>query len=219
MPARRPRPAAAQPGRRERRRQEMRERIFHAALRLFADRGFNATTIEDITEAADVGKGTFFNYFPSKEHALAAFAEVQLSKLQTLASPAARTAPIEPVLRKLLHRLAEEPGRSPALVRGMLTAVLSSDPVRCLMRQNLKQGRRLLAEFLAARQRRGEIRADCETAEIAWGFQQMFFGTMILWAIEPSFKLRDRLDATFPLFWSGFVTGGAQSKSSRGGAR
>ena len=49
---------------------ETRERLFRAALDLFARKGFTETTVEDITEAADVGKGTFFNYFPSKEAAI-----------------------------------------------------------------------------------------------------------------------------------------------------
>src|ERR1700758_881464 len=69
-------------GRRERRTAETRERLFRAALDLFAKKGFVETTVEDITEAADVGKGTFFNYFPSKDHILLAFGEMQFSKLQ-----------------------------------------------------------------------------------------------------------------------------------------
>ena len=53
--------------RRVRRSAETRERLFRTALDLFARKGFSETTVEDITEAADLGKGTFFNYFPSKE--------------------------------------------------------------------------------------------------------------------------------------------------------
>src|SRR5580765_1958669 len=68
--------------RRQRRSAETRERLFRAALRLFAEKGFAETTVEDITNAADVGKGTFFNYFPSKDHILLAFGEMQLGKLQ-----------------------------------------------------------------------------------------------------------------------------------------
>src|SRR5213080_4647486 len=68
--------------RRQRRSAEIRERLFRAALNLFAKKGFAETTVEDITEAADVGKGTFFNYFPSKDHILLAFSDVQLAKLE-----------------------------------------------------------------------------------------------------------------------------------------
>ena len=41
--------------------------IHDAALRLFSDRGYEATTIELIAEAANVSRATFFNYFASKE--------------------------------------------------------------------------------------------------------------------------------------------------------
>src|SRR5579862_9724680 len=69
-------------GRRERRRLETRERIYRAALELFAERGFMETTVEDITEAADVGKGTFFNYFPTKEHVLATYGAERLANVE-----------------------------------------------------------------------------------------------------------------------------------------
>src|SRR5438552_2927819 len=68
--------------RRRRRSAAIRERLFRASLELFAQKGFAETTVEDITEAADVGKGTFFNYFPSKDHILLAFGEMQLGKLE-----------------------------------------------------------------------------------------------------------------------------------------
>src|ERR1700738_3238919 len=72
------------PDRRQRRSSQIRERLFRAALDLFAQHGFADTTVEDITNAADLGKGTFFNYFPSKDHLLLAFAEMQLTKLQSI---------------------------------------------------------------------------------------------------------------------------------------
>ena len=62
-------------GRRERRAAETRLRLFRCALQLFAQRGFPNVTVEDITEAADVGKGTFFNYFESKDDVLGVMAE------------------------------------------------------------------------------------------------------------------------------------------------
>lgn len=56
----------------ERRKRETRRRLLRAAFRLFAERGADAVAINEITEAADVGFGSFYNHFPSKDAILAA---------------------------------------------------------------------------------------------------------------------------------------------------
>ncbi|MGA1803319.1 TetR family transcriptional regulator [Rhizobium sp. HT1-10] len=63
----------AREGRRELKRRQTRGRIEDAAMALFLDRGFDQTTIEEITEAADVSKRSFFDYFPSKEDVVSAW--------------------------------------------------------------------------------------------------------------------------------------------------
>ncbi len=51
----------------ERKKRRNRERLIRAAYDLVADKGIDATTMQDITERADVGLGTAYNYFPSKD--------------------------------------------------------------------------------------------------------------------------------------------------------
>lgn len=205
---------ASSPGRRARRHAEIRARILRAALDLFARQGFFATTVEQITEAADVGKGTFFNYFPTKEHALAGFGQLQLSKVEAAVEAAqSHGGPVRAVLHRLVHALAEEPTRSPTLVRSLIIANLSSEPVRQLMRRNLARGRRLLAQLLVQAQERGELRRDLKPIELARLFQQMFFGTLLLWVLHPPSKLAGWLEPSFELFWSG-IAARSTSKSA-----
>lgn len=59
--------------RRERKKKETREKIFSNAMQLFRMQGFTATSVEQITQHADVGKGTFYNYFPTKESVILEF--------------------------------------------------------------------------------------------------------------------------------------------------
>ncbi|MFZ3102735.1 MAG: TetR/AcrR family transcriptional regulator [Desulfitobacteriaceae bacterium] len=67
--------------RRERKKLETRDRIYYSALQLFQLQGFEETSIEQITQQADVGKGTFYNYFTSKEAVVTEFSTNGFKKL------------------------------------------------------------------------------------------------------------------------------------------
>lgn len=67
---------------REHRKKELKEGIFTQAIRLFNERGFDNVTIEDITSACGIAKGTFYNYFPKKEHILLHLGQEQLEILK-----------------------------------------------------------------------------------------------------------------------------------------
>jgi AcrR family transcriptional regulator len=192
------------PGRRERRRQETHERIFRCALRLFAQRGYLDTTVEEITEAADVAKGTFFNYFPTKEHLLVAYSEMQERKaMDFLARLPAGLNTIHEIMPRMLLVIAEEPGGNPSLVRNMMGANLLSAPARRMMRHRLVHFEQNIAKLLSAAQQRGEIRRDGKVREMARHFLQNYFGSLLLWSLAPQGKLSDLLIANFELFWAG----------------
>src|SRR6202045_4230175 len=194
----------ASPDRRQRRSSQTRERLFRAALDLFAKHGFADTTVEDITNAADVGKGTFFNYFPSKDHILLAFAEMQLGKLESIIESARNTnEPVPHFFRTLAVRMTEEPGRNPSIVRALLLANLSSTPVREGMRINQARGHKLLSEFAQIGQERGELRNDLPAGDIAQVFRQTVFGTLLVWSLYGDDSLATRIGTALDVLWQG----------------
>src|SRR5215470_5121045 len=197
--------------RRERRSAELRERLFRSALALFATKGYAETTVEDITEAADVGKGTFFNYFPSKEHILMAFGEMQLARLESVICEAEQSGrPMLQVMRTLVMRMTEEPVRNPAIVRALLQANLSSVPVRGEMLRIHDRNRRLLARLIRHGQERGEIRTDIPAEEIAQVWRQTIFGTLMFWSLVGDASLVARIEIAVRLLWEGI---GKKSRS------
>ena len=212
-------PAGGRPGelsRRERRSAELRERMFRAALELFASKGYAETTVEDITEAADVGKGTFFNYFPSKEHILMAFGEMQLAKLEAVIREV-KTAdqPMIDVLRSLVLRMTEEPIRNPAIIRALLQANLSSVPVRGEMLRIHDRNRALLGQLIRHGQERGEIRTDLPAEEIAQVWRQMVFGTLMFWSLVGDGSLTRRIETALHMLWEGIGSRGPRPLPKR----
>jgi AcrR family transcriptional regulator len=193
-------------GRRQRRSAETRERLFRAALDLFANKGFLETTVEDITEAADVGKGTFFNYFPSKDHILLAFGEMQIGKLEAAVEMARQTnEPMTVFAQNLVTRMTQEPMRNPAIIRAILQAYLSTTSVRAAMMDMQRRVLGFHTQMFQLGQERGEIRGDLPAAEIAQVFRQTIFGTLLMWSLYGDETLHERINSAFKVLWAGLA--------------
>ena len=194
------------PNRRERQSVERRERLFRAALDLFARKGFAETTVEDITNAADLGKGTFFNYFPSKEHIFLAFGEMQLAKLKA-AFEEMRSAnvPVPVFMRSLGARVTQEPIRNPAIIRVLLKAFLADSPVRESVVDLQNRIIAIHTEIIRLGQERGEIRGDLPPDVLAHVFRQTVFGTLLIWSLYGDATLLSRIEDAFEVLWTGLA--------------
>lgn len=100
-------------GRRQRRQLQTRRALQAAALRLFAERGFEATTIEDITDAVDVGRRTFFRYFATKEDVLLPHNQDVLVRLSEELAARPKSEPIEDSLQAAIQAILGAEEHSP----------------------------------------------------------------------------------------------------------
>ena len=103
--------AAAPVSRRERKKGRTRADIYNAAMNLFVRRGFDSVTIEDICDAADVARATFFLHFPAKEALLIEYGERANDELA--AAIAAYRGSATATIRMALKMLAERAVRHP----------------------------------------------------------------------------------------------------------
>lgn len=177
------------------------------------------TTVEDITEAADVGKGTFFNYFPTKEHVLATYGAERLATVEHALQEAKKgERPVMDVLRDLATGIAGQAAESPALVRAIYAAHASCTAVRDELQTRMHTARRLLGQIFRLAQERGEVRRDVSPMVLARLVQTVFHGVMGSWALNPAGTLRGTAEEIWGLLSPGLVST-AQERASRGKIR
>jgi AcrR family transcriptional regulator len=112
---------AARPGLRERKKQQTRETITRAALRLFAQRGYDETTLADIAEAADVAPRTIFAYFDGKEDILLCEEHTFLDDLKTKLDTRPEGTTTVDAIREFLSSI-EAPDEDALLRKQIITA-------------------------------------------------------------------------------------------------
>jgi len=190
--------------RRERKKQETRLQLIKAALGLFREHGYDATTVEQIADAADVAKGTFFNYFETKEAILPALVEWRLQELGA-ALTHEQGAPASPVARiKLALRLvADDPLLSDHTLARRMFALVQRRHSDAQFGQPLVQ---LFAEQVRQAQDAGEIRADLDAVYLACVICALFFQQMMMGhrGYRPT-ALPEVLDAAVDLLLDGIA--------------
>ncbi|HUR37179.1 MAG TPA: TetR/AcrR family transcriptional regulator [Terriglobales bacterium] len=195
-----------EPGRRERRKETTRREIIEAAMKLFEKKGIFATTVEEITKAADVGKGTFFNYFPTKEAILSALAERQLGIVDRAVESAQQAPAVRPILLTFCKEISAGHGRSQMMLRSLLGNVLNNKLLFEFFSSVLAKARERLALIIARGQELGEIRRDLSAEEIARCMQHGIFGTNFIWAASKPSDLLAWQEKQFDIFWRGIAT-------------
>ena len=85
-----------------------RHEIFNAAVQLFAEKGFNETSMREIAEAAGMGKSSLYDYFETKDEILIWYFEDEISDMAVMAREiASQPLPAIEKLRQILHKQLE----------------------------------------------------------------------------------------------------------------
>ena len=153
---------------------DVRRRLLGAGLDLVHARGFAASGVKDITDAAGVPKGSFYAYFPSKEALGAAILDHYWSDIEMRLLPILQTdGSAQARIKRFFHALADEHEAGDFLLGclvGKLTLELggSSEPVRAELLRILGRWDEALTQCVRSGQgSSGDIRGDLDAAELA----------------------------------------------------
>ncbi len=147
--------------RRERKKVEVRRRLTRAALALFAAQGYDSTSVQEICDRADVAKGTFFNYFPSKEYVLLGFHDdLKEGLLKALGD--APPSGAESAVRYAFAHWAELVQGQRALGRILVRVMFGSELLLAADARQEERFRAWLDGRVAAGITSGELRADLD---------------------------------------------------------
>ncbi|SHH90634.1 TetR/AcrR family transcriptional regulator [Desulfosporosinus lacus] len=182
--------------RRERKKKETREKIFSNAMQLFRAQGFSATSVEQITQQADVGKGTFYNYFPTKEAVIKEFS------------------------RRSWQDLTNRGHKKPSLCTRQRLSTLLQDWAEFMIKDreiawvtvrsregtdydmSLHYG---LLAILTVGQQNGEISSEFDPAFLAESLEGMMVQHFIRWFVSGSGDLHEELNHALSVFLDGLT--------------
>ena len=197
-------PEPAVPGRREKRKQEIRERIEQAAYRLFRQRSIDSVSIEQICDQADVARRTFYGHYPNKQALLKALSQ---SRVRFTADD-------------MVHRIMAEQADTPARINAMIDYMEENlagytDVDRALILQapdaldddhHLREVSDSLRGYLAQMFEEGQGAGDTSSAFSPGLLADMVVGTtntmMVSWAVDPDYPIAEKLEEARRLFES-----------------
>ena len=152
--------------------------ILEAALDLFANQGFSATTTKQIAERVGVTEGLIFHYFPSKADLLRAVTRQRstiMGEVQALLADADEK-PAAEVLQSIVMGWVGVIHRQANLVTTLLVESQSNPELALAFRDVMAETIGSMAAYLDARVEAGELRADLSTHTSA----MMFFSSLMM---------------------------------------
>lgn len=197
-------PDPSAPGLRERKKLRTREAIQREAFRLFSEKGFAGTSVEEIAEAADVSPSTFFNYFPSKVDV------VMEDDLDPLILAAFHEQPrelgaIEALRRSMAAVFNSMPADAEALMRRRVALLAADEDLRAALLAQFAALIDQVAEVVASRA--GHDPRDFRVRNLAGALLGVMMAVMLAAADDPDADLVGLLDTAVAHLEAGLPLG------------
>lgn len=192
--------AEPRPGLRERKKTRTRTAIQEAALRLFREQGYDATTVEQIAAAADVSERTFFRYFPSKAETVE-YDPIEPVVVEAFVRQPAHLSPTA-ALRAAIREVYEAlPAERLELERQRQHLVAEVSGLQAITPQRIASILELFADAVARR----TGRTSDDPAVRAWigAMGGVVLTSYLSWAAGPAGSITDHIDSALRLLEDG----------------
>ncbi|MBO2446909.1 TetR family transcriptional regulator [Actinomadura barringtoniae] len=189
---------------RERKKLKTRRAIQDHALRLFGERGYDETTVEQIAEAAEISPSTFFRYFPTKEDVVVTD-EYDPIMAEVFRSQPAELTPIQALRTTLGDLLPYMFATDMEVVMTRMRLTTTVPALRARTFESLREGTHLILKEVLA-ERTGRSQDDLDIDALAWAVVGVLMSAMYAWMdgkvqIE---EMPDLIDHNLELLESGF---------------
>ena len=181
-------------GRRERRKLEVRTRIYSVARDLFTKQGFATTTVDEIARLADVAPATFFNHFQSKQALLGLMTGEVFEYLHAMTSEhLEREGSAGEKLRAFISSATESIAASRGVARDVLLEFMRSDATPNGPHPYLERMIEPFVTLIEEGQTAGEFRKDHDATFLAQMAVGMMNSAITNWLADPEYPVETGL--------------------------
>ena len=192
---------------REKKKIETKNKIFEVSGRLFKDKGFENTTVDEITKEAGIAKGTFFNYFPTKEALLLYFGEKKEELVYDLIeNETMKNIPTKEKIKNILICLADSCENDKELTKLLILEHIRCMQHSCLGPDESKNSLHRLTKFvyglLEEGVRNGDVKSSIDVKMAADIITGIHLYSLIVWLkseseISFSNNISEKIDMLF----------------------
>jgi len=164
---------------REKKKIETKNKIFEVAGRLFKEKGFDNTTVDEITREAEIGKGTFFNYFPTKEALLREFGKQKEEMVYNLVrNELKKIIPIKEKIKNTFVLAARSNEKDKELTKLFVFEYLRHYGYEERRSRSLNT---ILQDLLETGAKKGEVKNDIDVKRAAENLTAIYYHSLMEW--------------------------------------
>ena len=191
-------------GKREAGKLARRDGLYDAAVTLFREQGYEHTTVDQIARRAGVAKGTFFNYFPTKDAVLRYMGEREIGRLGAASLAGGSTSAVGN-LKRFMAALATGMERDRELVKLILARGMTAPDIMCGDAGGFSV-QPTTSLLIRRAQHLGEINRGLDPDTLASALDALYLQQLVRWCeAETPYALRERLTGVVDLLMMGIA--------------